>query len=66
MFKELNILHYFFDEPTREYGVRELAKQVKKAPATVSKVLKQLAKKGLLQARKERLYTLYKANEEVV
>lgn len=64
MFKELNILHYFFEKPSKEYGVRELAKQVNKAPATVSKELKLFAKKGILQERKERQYTLYKASIE--
>tara|TARA_Y100000310_G_scaffold144893_3_gene144226 strand:- start:41766 stop:42359 length:594 start_codon:yes stop_codon:yes gene_type:complete len=62
MFKELNILQHFFKEPIRQFNVRELARILKQAPATVSKELKALAKKGILQQEKERRFHLYKAN----
>jgi predicted nucleotidyltransferase len=61
MFKELNTLGLFFDFPSREFSVRELARLLKKAPATVSKELKGLSKKGLLKERKERGFNFYKA-----
>lgn len=62
MFKELNILKIFFEEPTREYNVREVARILKIAPATASKELKKLVKEGLLKDRKERILNLYKTN----
>jgi len=64
MFKELNILKIFFEEPSREYNVREVARILKIAPATASKELKKLVKEGLLKDRKERNLNLYKANLE--
>ena len=64
MFKELNVLKIFFESPTREFNVRETARILKKAPATISKELKNLAKEGLLKERKERLFNFYKANLE--
>jgi predicted nucleotidyltransferase len=64
MFKKLNILKLFFEEPAREFNVREVARLLKISPATASKVLKQLVKDGLLKERKERLLNLYKANLE--
>ncbi len=62
MFKELNTLKIFFEEPTREFSVREAAGHLKTAPATASKNLKILASRGLLKERTERAANLYKAN----
>ncbi len=62
MFKEFNIMKIFFEEPIREFNVRELARILKIAPATASKNLKEFAKKGFLKQRKERFLDLYKAN----
>jgi len=64
MFKELNTLKLFFEEPTREFNVREVARILKIAPATASKDLKELAKKGFLIERGERNLILYKASLE--
>ena len=64
MFKELNILERFMEEPVREFNVRELARIINKAPATVSKKLQQFAKKGILLEKEERRLKLYKANQE--
>ncbi|MEK6835076.1 MAG: winged helix-turn-helix domain-containing protein, partial [Nanoarchaeota archaeon] len=64
MFKELNILNIFFEEPSREFNVREVARIIKIAPATASKELKSLSKLGILKERKERIFNLYKANLE--
>ena len=64
MFNELNTLKIFFKEPIREYNIREVARIIKKAPATISKELKKYQKKGILQERKERMLKLYKANIE--
>jgi len=64
MFKELNILKLFFEEPTREFNVREVARLLKISPATASKELKKLVKKRLLKERKERMLNLYKSDLE--
>jgi len=64
MFKKLNTLRIFFEEPTREFNVREAARILKISPATASKELKKLAKEDLLMERKERMLILYKANIE--
>ena len=64
MFKDLNTLKLFFEEPTREFNVREVARILHISPATASKVLNMFVEKGLLVERKERLLKLYKANLE--
>src|SRR3989344_1903144 len=64
MFKELNIMKLFFEEPTREFNVREVARLLEISPATASKELKAFVKKGLLKERKERILNLYKADLE--
>ncbi|MGE0792815.1 MAG: ArsR family transcriptional regulator [Candidatus Woesearchaeota archaeon] len=62
MFKELNILKLFFEEPRREFNVREIARILKISPATASKELKELVEKNILSYKKERIYHLYQAN----
>ncbi len=62
MFNELNLLKIFFEEPTREFNVREFARILKIAPATASKQLEVLTTFGLLSQRKDRLFHFYKAN----
>ncbi len=61
MFNELNILKIFFESPTREFNVREVARILKIAPATASKELKKFAKKEALKERKERNLILYQS-----
>jgi len=62
MFKELNIIRIFFEEPNREFNVREVARILKIAPATASSQLKELAREKLLKEKKERNLIIYKAN----
>ena len=62
MFRELSILKIFFDSPTREFNVREVARILKIAPATASSKLEDFAKKGILRKRDERNLKLYKVN----
>ena len=62
MFNLLNEMNSFFKEPNREVNVREFARMLKISPATASKNLKLMTKKGLLIERKERNLILYKAN----
>jgi predicted nucleotidyltransferase len=64
MFKKLNILKIFFEEPTREFNVREIARILDIAPATASKELKGLVKQSILKERKQKTFNLYKANLE--
>ena len=64
MFKELNTMEHFFHEPRREFSVRETARILKIAPATASKDLVELADRGILKVRDERLAKLYSANIE--
>jgi len=60
----IDILKIFFEEPSREFNVREVARILKVSPATASKNLKELAKRNFLKERKERIFILYKANLE--
>lgn len=64
MFNKLNILKLFFEESTRVFNVREVARIIGVSPATASKDLKGFAKEGLLTGRQERQLNLYKANLE--
>lgn len=64
MFKELNILKLFFERPTKEFNVREVARLLRVSPATASKELKKMASYDVLKERKERLFRFYKANLE--
>lgn len=64
MFKELNTLGVFFESPSREYHVREVARILKITPATASKELKRLAKIGILKERRLKIFKFYKANLE--
>lgn len=58
------LLEYFIKEPEREFYVRELARLIKKSPATVSKYLKEFAKKGILVSASKLNHLLFKANTE--
>jgi len=62
MFKELNTLKIFLNEPSKEFNVREAARILKISPATISKELKLFAKANILKFRQERRLQLYSAN----
>ena len=64
MFHELNTLKIFLESPLKDWGVREYARATKISPATASRLLKELAKKGIIKEKKERTFILYKANVE--
>ena len=59
MFKNMNTIRIFLENPSREFNVRELARILKISPATASKNLQELEKKGILKKRKERMLKLY-------
>ena len=56
------ILRNFFEYTDKEFNIRGAARLLKIAPATASKELKTLNKKGILQERTERNLKLYKGN----
>jgi DNA-binding transcriptional ArsR family regulator len=60
----IDILRIFFEDPSKEFNVREIARILKVSPTTASKELKELAKRNFLKERKERIFILYKANLE--
>lgn len=62
MLEKMNILRLFFEDPVREFNVREVARELKISPATASKMLKGLAKDGLLKERKQRTFKFYSAD----
>ncbi|MFH1229300.1 MAG: nucleotidyltransferase domain-containing protein [Candidatus Aenigmatarchaeota archaeon] len=64
MIINLNILKIFFEEPGREFSVREAARILGISPATASKELKRLASENFLSERKERMFNLYKSDLE--
>lgn len=58
------ILKLFFEEPHKEFHVREIARILKKSPTTISKYLKEYQKKGILISEKKLGHLLFKANVE--
>jgi len=64
MFKEINNLKLFFEEPTRQFHLRELARLVKKNPVTVQRYLQEFVKSGALTRKKERGLEMYSSNTE--
>ncbi len=64
MFEILNILKPFFEEPRREFNLREFARVINKAPSTTTIKLKKLVELGIIKERKEWNLKLYKANLE--
>src|SRR3989344_6711724 len=54
----------FFENPTREFNLRETARILKISPTTAGSHLESLVKKGFAKERKERNLKLYKANLE--
>ncbi|MEK6830928.1 MAG: nucleotidyltransferase domain-containing protein [Nanoarchaeota archaeon] len=56
---KLNILKPFFEDPDREFNVRELSRIVKINHTTVRKYLNTLVKEGILQKKKGQVYSNY-------
>jgi len=59
-----NTLTYFLKETSREFHVRQLAKLEKKSPTTISKLLNEYAKVGILKQSSRLNHVFYKANTE--
>lgn len=64
MFKELDNLRLFFEEPEREFHLRELARLMKKNPVTVKSALLKPVQKKIITVKKERGLELYSSNIE--
>ncbi len=64
MLKEFERLKIFFEEPNKEFHLREIARIIKKSPVTVKKYLADFAEKGILSKEKIRGFEIYKANLE--
>lgn len=62
MFEKLNRLDCFFNQPQKEFSVREFAKYAQISPATASSFLEECLREKILKKRKERMYHLFKAN----
>ena len=56
------ILAYFFEEPEKEFYVRELAKTLKKSPTTISKYMNELKKEGILVSEEKYGHLFFRAN----
>ena len=64
MVREINNLKIFFEEPEREFHLREIARIIKKNPVTVKRKLQEFVKKGILNLKKERKFHFYSSNTE--
>lgn len=64
MFKKINILKLFFEEPEKEFHLREIARIFKKNPVTIKRLLEDFVKKGILLLKKERRFHFYSSNTE--
>ena len=54
----------FIENPEKEYHLRELARILKKSPATISKEVRLLISENFLIFKSERNHSLYKSNTE--
>jgi predicted nucleotidyltransferase len=62
MFKEINTLKLFFENPSKKYNVREVARILNINPSTASNYLKDLKENKLLKYKKDKIYDFYQAN----
>jgi len=62
MFREINTTKIFFEEPEREFHLREIARIFKKNPVTIKKRLDELIKKDILSLKKIGKFYFYSSN----
>lgn len=62
--ERIDILMPFFEEPIRQFHIRELARILKKNPMTIKTQLRHLEKEKYVEKRKGHLYPVYVANTE--
>jgi DNA-binding transcriptional regulator YhcF (GntR family) len=58
--KKMTIIKHLLDHQDQEFGVRELAKATRVAPATTHRILQTLLKMGLVEDKKIKQLKLYK------
>lgn len=63
---DTDLLKLFFEDPQREFHLREFARIQKISPTTAGKFLENLRKDNYLLKRKERGHLLYRANTDSV
>lgn len=57
--KRMVLLKFFLDHPSMEYGVREMAKATRLAPATTFRIIHQLKSLNLIEERRIKKLRLY-------
>ena len=62
-YNKLKIMNIFFEEPARNFYLREISRLTKIAVMTARKYLMELEKEGLILKDKSTLYPSYKAND---
>jgi len=64
MFEKENIVKLFFDEPQREFHLREIARIVKVSSSTAKKYLDYFEKEKVILSKRERNLRIFIANTE--
>jgi len=59
-----NTINTFIENPEKEFHLRELARILKKSPATISKQLKKLTKQKIVTIKKLSNHNYFRANTE--
>ena len=59
---KLELLKEFFEEPTKSFYIRELARKLRKNHMTIRKYLNKYLEQGYLKKEKQDLYETYKSN----
>ena len=59
---KITIMSVFFENPIKNYSIRELSRILKINHTTVRKYLNKLTKQGYLTSKKERIYMFYSLN----
>ena len=62
MYKELDIMGIFFEDPLGGYHIREIARFTKLNPMTVRAYLSRFVKEGLVIRNETKLYAVYSGN----
>jgi len=62
LFGKMDIIRHFFDEPEKEFHMREIARLAGMSPSTASKRLSTLARDGLLTSAETKGMKIFKAN----
>jgi len=63
-FTQLKVLSHFFDHPTEDFYLRELARLLKISPMTVKRALDVLVKAGMIIREEKKNQILYHSNME--